>query len=118
MEEKIKIVRTDRELECPRLDRSLRDMGINLAKIGAALQTYAEETPIDDMGKYLMTAGMTANRAGPSTMGTLVATAIMRAGREAKGKTVLTAADLAAMFSAADQGMQERGKAKPGDKMA
>ncbi len=100
------------------LDQALGDgdMGINLAKIGVALQVYAAETPIDDIGQYLAKAGMTGNRAGPSTMGTLVATALMRAGKEAKGKTELTATDLAAMFKAADQGMQDRGKAKPGNK--
>lgn len=100
------------------LDQALGDgdMGINLAKIGAALQIYAAETPIDDIGQYLAKAGMTGNRAGPSTMGTLVATALMRAGKEVKGKTELNAQDLAAMFKAADQGMQDRGKAKPGNK--
>lgn len=100
------------------LDQALGDgdMGINLAKIGAALQTYAAETPIDDIGQYLARAGMTGNRAGPSTMGTLVATALMRAGKEVKGEHELSVEDLATMFRAADQGMQDRGKAKPGDK--
>ena len=92
------------------------DMGITLAKIAAALQIYAVETPADDIGQFLAKAGMTANKVGPSTMGTLLATALMRAGKEAKGKELLTPADLAAMFTAADQGMQDRGKAKPGDK--
>jgi len=92
------------------------DMGITLAKIAAALQIYAVENPADDIGQFLAKAGMTANKAGPSTMGTLLATALMRAGKEAKGKELLTPADLAAMFTAADQGMQDRGKAKPGDK--
>lgn len=92
------------------------DMGITLAKIAAALQTYAVETPADDIGQFLARAGMTANKVGPSTMGTLLATALMRAGKEAKGKSSLSADDLATMLTAADQGMQERGKAKPGDK--
>ncbi len=92
------------------------DMGITMAKIAKALQAYVVETPVDDIGQYLAKAGMTANKAGPSTMGTLVATALMRAGKEVKGKDSLAAEDLAVMFKAADQGMQERGKAKPGDK--
>ncbi|MCB0045637.1 MAG: DAK2 domain-containing protein [Caldilineaceae bacterium] len=93
------------------------DMGITLAKIGTALKAYATETPVnDDIGQWLAKAGMAANKAGPSTMGTLVATALMRAGKEVKGKSSLTDEDLAAMFTAADTGMQERGKAKPGDK--
>jgi len=92
------------------------DMGITLSKIATALQSYIEETPIDDIGQFLARAGMVSNRAGPSTMGTLVATAMMRAGKEVKGKSELSAEDLATMFKAADQGMQDRGKAKPGDK--
>jgi dihydroxyacetone kinase len=92
------------------------DMGITTGKIAVALLAYCEETPVEDIGTYLSRAGMTANRAGPSTMGTLIATALMRAGKVVKGKTELSAVDIAAMLTAADQGMQDRGKAKPGDK--
>jgi dihydroxyacetone kinase len=92
------------------------DMGITLAKIGNALRTYNDETEIDDIGQYLAKAGMTANRAGPSTIGTLLATALMRAGKAARGKTELRADDLVEMYRAAEQGIQERGKAQLGDK--
>jgi len=92
------------------------DMGITLTKIGNALLPYCADTAPDDLGKFLIGAGMTANRAGPSTMGTLLATALMRAGKVIKGKSELTPQDLADMFAAVDTGIQERGKAKPGDK--
>jgi phosphoenolpyruvate---glycerone phosphotransferase subunit DhaL len=92
------------------------DLGITLSKISAALQEYAQVTPADDLGKFLTNAGMAANRAGSSTMGTLLATALMRAGKEAKGLSELTAANLAAMMAAVDTGVQERGKASLGDK--
>ena len=100
------------------LDQALGDgdMGITVGKLTAALLAYTEETPIEDIGKYLARAGMVGNRAASSTMGTLIATALMRAGKVAQGKAELSPTDLAAMFTAADQGMQERGKAKPGDK--
>lgn len=100
------------------LDQALGDgdMGITMGKIAAALLDYVDQTPVEDIGQWLAKAGMTANRAGPSTMGTLTATALMRAGKAVKGKRELTADDLVAMFNAADQGMQDRGKAKPGDK--
>ena len=91
------------------------DLGITLAKIGAALQEFSVATPVDgDVGKYLGKAGMAANKAGSSSFGTLLATALMRAGKVAGGKGELSAADLAAMLSAADMGMQERGKTQPG----
>jgi dihydroxyacetone kinase len=92
------------------------DMGITLSKIATALLDYAATASTDDLGKFFMGAGMTANRTAPSTMGTLLATALMRAGKEVKGKSELDAGDLARMFQAADTGIQERGKAKPGDK--
>ncbi|MFN3981145.1 MAG: DAK2 domain-containing protein [Caldilinea sp.] len=93
------------------------DLGITLSKIGLALQEFAAATPVeDDIGKWLGKAGMAANKAGSSSFGTLLATALMRGGRAVTGKVTLTGADLAAMFAAADAGVQERGKAQPGDK--
>jgi dihydroxyacetone kinase len=93
------------------------DLGITLSKIGLALQEFAATTPVeDDIGKWLGRAGMAANKAGSSSFGTLLATALMRGGKAVTGKVALTGEDLAAMFAAADAGVQERGKAQPGDK--
>lgn len=92
------------------------DMGITMGRIGAALLTYADANAPDDIGQYLAQAGMAANKAGPSTMGTLLATALMRAGKAVRGKSSLTADDLAAMLRAADEGIAERGKAQLDDK--
>ncbi|MGC8780967.1 MAG: hypothetical protein ACP5UQ_08900, partial [Anaerolineae bacterium] len=47
------------------------DMGYTLGKIADALIPYAASTPTADLGKFLAGAGMAANKAGPSTMGTL-----------------------------------------------
>ena len=92
------------------------DMGYTLGKIADALAQYATTTPTADLGKFLASAGMLANKVGPSTMGTLLATALMRAGKAVMGKPELAPTDLAAMFQAAEQGIQERGKAQLGDK--
>lgn len=95
------------------------DTGISVSKGGAALIAFVDANPLnegDDIGKYLANAGMAFNRAAPSTMGTLLATALMRMGKEAKGATTLDGAMLAKMVSAANAGIQERGQAKPGDK--
>ena len=52
------------------------------SKIGLALQEFAAATPVDgDLGKWLGKAGMAANRAGSSSFGTLLATALMRGGK-------------------------------------
>lgn len=93
------------------------DLGITLSKIGEALLAFADATPVEgDLGKWLGKAGMAANKAGSSSFGTLLATALMRGGKGVVGKDGLTAQDLSAMFVAADAGVQERGKAAPGDK--
>jgi len=100
------------------LDQDLGDgdLGVTASKIGVALKEYAASTSTDDLGKYLGSAGLAINRVASSTMGTLLATALMRAGKEVKGLRHLDAHHLAAMLNAADQGIQERGKARLGDK--
>lgn len=83
------------------------DLGITATKVARALQEYAAGDVPDDLGKYLMTAGMKVNSAAPSTMGTLLATALMRAGKVAQGRTDMDRQTLVAMFHAADEGIQQ-----------
>jgi phosphoenolpyruvate---glycerone phosphotransferase subunit DhaL len=118
------IVRVARALEAHKerlteLDQAMGDgdLGITAGKMAAALATYAADEPATtDVGTYVAQAGMAVNRAASSSLGTLLATAAMRAGKEVRGRTEIAAADLARMLAAADAGIQERGKAKPGDK--
>lgn len=101
-----------------KLDQAIGDgdMGITMGRIGAALLTYVEDNEVDDIGQYLAKAGMAANKAGPSTMGTLFSTALMRAGKVARDRSEVTEVDLVDMYTAADEGIAERGKASLGDK--
>lgn len=93
------------------------DLGISASKAAPAIRDYvAANPPGDDIGKFLAGLGMAINRVASSTMGTLTATALMRAGRETKGQAALDAEAVARMLNAAYTGMQERGKAQPGDK--
>lgn len=92
------------------------DLGITAAKIAAALRERVGAESGGDLGTYVAQTGIDINRAAPSSFGTLLATAVMRAGKAVKGRSSLDLADLATMLEAADQGLQERGKAKPGDK--
>jgi len=93
------------------------DTGITIAKGAVGLQEYlAANPPGDDLGKFFSGMGMAFNKAAPSTLGTLAATALMRAGKEARGLLTLDAITLAKMLRAADAGVQERGKAQLGDK--
>ena len=93
------------------------DTGVSVSK-GAqgVLEHMAANPPTDDLGKWLAGVGMAYNRVAPSTMGALVATGLMRAGKEAMGVSSVDNAILAKMLMAASLGVQERGKAKLGDK--
>ena len=74
----------------------------------------ARTSPIS--ASALARTGMALNRAAPSTMGTLMATALMQAGKTVVGKETLTVADLPRLLAAAAEGVRTRGKANVGDK--
>jgi phosphoenolpyruvate---glycerone phosphotransferase subunit DhaL len=93
------------------------DTGVSVGKgANGVLEHIKANPPDENLGKWLAGVGMAYNRVAPSTMGALVATALMRAGKEALGRSDIDAATLAKMLGAANVGIQERGKAKPGDK--
>jgi len=118
------ILRVARALEAHKdrlteLDQAMGDgdLGITAGKMAAALSAYAAAEPsVADVGTYVAQAGMAVNRAASSSLGTLLATAAMRAGKEVRGQDGVDAADLARMLTAADVGVQERGKTGPGNK--
>ncbi len=72
------------------------DLGITAGKIAAALREYTHTVPLpmDDLGKYLGSAGMAVNKVASSTMGTLLATALLRAGKVVKGQSELSVQNL------------------------
>jgi len=92
------------------------DLGLTMCKAFIAADQALAGSSETDVGKFLMQAGMTMARAAPSTMGTLMGTGFMRGGKALKGKTACDPSDLAAFFRAFSDGLQDRGKAKPGDK--
>jgi dihydroxyacetone kinase-like protein len=101
------------------LDQALGDgdLGITAKKIADAVESYIDSgISQEDIGKFIMTAGMKINSAAPSTMGSLIAIALMQAGRLAKDKNEVDLALVAAMLRAGVQSIQEKGKAKLGDK--
>jgi phosphoenolpyruvate---glycerone phosphotransferase subunit DhaL len=87
-------------------------MAIGFRAIRAALPALKDQ----DIGTIITKSGLTFNGTAASTIGALLATACMRAGREAKGKHEIGTADVATMVEAAQIGIQERGKAQLGDK--
>jgi len=92
------------------------DLGVTAVKLAETLETAAGKAGVVDVGKWLAETGMALNRAAPSTMGTLTATALMQAGKVAIGKEKLAVADLPLLLNAATTAVESRGKARLGDK--
>jgi dihydroxyacetone kinase-like protein len=92
------------------------DLGLTMERGFNALAEEGAKYEDRDIGKFFIKAGLVFNKVAPSTMGTLVSTAIMRMGRTWNGKTELTPADIVTGFEAAVAGIKERGKSQLGDK--
>jgi phosphoenolpyruvate---glycerone phosphotransferase subunit DhaL len=91
------------------------DLGVTAVKLAEALEATAPEDGAD-LGKFLARTGMALNRAASSTTGTLMATALLQAGKAVTGKASLMTADLPLILCAATESVRTRGKANLGDK--
>ncbi|MDF2632808.1 MAG: Phosphoenolpyruvate-dihydroxyacetone phosphotransferase, ADP-binding subunit DhaL [Caproiciproducens sp.] len=92
------------------------DLGLTMSDGFAAAYKAAESFDGDDAGKLLYGSGKAMSIAVPSTMGTLMASGFMNAGKVLKGKTELSNLDIAELFQSYMDGVSGRGKAKIGDK--
>jgi len=93
------------------------DLGLTARKIADAVESYIDSgISQDDIGKFVMTAGMKINSAAPSTMGSLLAIALMKAGSISKDRIEIDPLHVVSMLRAAVQSIQEKGKANLGDK--
>ncbi|MGE5618605.1 MAG: dihydroxyacetone kinase subunit DhaL [Sphingomonadaceae bacterium] len=91
------------------------DIGISTSRGFKALRDGLAEHPAD-IGRLLMKSGTDFGEAAGATIGALLGTAFMRAGKVVIGQSELTLPDVARMVAAAEQGIKERGKAEPGNK--
>ncbi|MBN1292164.1 MAG: dihydroxyacetone kinase subunit L [Candidatus Latescibacteria bacterium] len=100
------------------LDSSLGDgdLGITMCRGFEAVSATLQEIEEKDIGKILMKAGMVFAQTAPSTMGTLIASGLMKAGKAVSGKEMVTSSDIFDLLEAFTGGIQARGKAVPGDK--
>ncbi len=115
---KVKDIMVEMEDYLFSLDSKMGDGDLGLIMKNGFIKVDEEVRDLDeqDIGRLLIKAGMTLASAVPSTMGTLMATGLMRAGKEVVGKSAVGLADFSLMFSAFIKGIMERGKAKPGEK--
>ncbi len=92
------------------------DHGTNMdrgfRKVAEKLPTVADK----DIGNILKTVGMTLISSVGGASGPLYGTFYMRGGMAADAKEELSSDDLAALIQSAVEGVQQRGRAQPGDK--
>ena len=92
------------------------DLGITMSKIFAAASEDVQSYDGDSLGKMLMQAGMVMAKTAPSTMGTLMASAFMEAGKQLKEKNNLDVSDWNLFFDGMQAGIAKRGKTSVGEK--
>lgn len=92
------------------------DLGLTMSDGFTAAYHMIQELDELDIGKLLYQAGKAMANAVPSTMGTLMASGWMQAGKVLKGNHELSLQMLANMFQAFEEGVQLRGKARIGEK--
>jgi phosphoenolpyruvate---glycerone phosphotransferase subunit DhaL len=88
------------------------ELGFSAAAKAVSERSVASSDPT---AVFNIAAKSFLNAVGASS-GPLYATAFMRAGASAKGKSILTDDDMAEAFVAMSRGIQDRGKAVPGEK--
>jgi dihydroxyacetone kinase-like protein len=92
------------------------DLGITMNKAFVAAFESVRSNATDTIGKTVQLAGMAVAKAAPSTMGTLVATGLMRGGKALEGAQAWGTAEMSAFWDAFLKGVADRGKAQLGDK--
>ena len=92
------------------------DLGMTMSKGFQAGAEAGEAFGEDDLGKMIFKIGSAIAAKVPSTMGTLMGSGFVEAGKALKGKKSLGAEDFVSFCQAYYHGVQKRGKASPGDR--
>ena len=93
------------------------DLGRTMASgFKAALESFEGMDEGADLSAMITEAGLSMADRVPSTMGTLLSLGIIRAAREIKGSDSIDGTAFLSMLRAAVAGIEERSKARPGDK--
>ena len=92
------------------------DHGSNMQRGFVAVQTELSKNVPADIRSVLYAAAMVLIKTVGGASGPLYGTFFLRAAATCAGKTELEPADVVALFMAGIEGVQQRGKAEPGDK--
>ena len=91
------------------------DLGVTLVNGFKNISEQADDLP-DDFGMALFTCAKLMTQVSGSSFGTLMATALMAAGKLAKGKSEIDTTEVAGLLQAAQDAMIKRGGSATGDK--
>lgn len=92
------------------------DLGLTMSDGFIAASKMADSKEDTDIGMLLYHGGKAMSTAVPSTMGTLMASGLMAAGKALKGSSELDNSGVVTLFQSYFDGVAARGKAKVGDK--
>ncbi|EAN9729258.1 dihydroxyacetone kinase subunit L [Salmonella enterica] len=92
------------------------DLGLTMSDGFAAVNNAVQRSDEHDIGRFFYSAGKAMASAVPSTMGTLMASGLMQAGKIFKGHETFSTNDAGEFFQAWYDGVQQRGRAQPGEK--
>ncbi len=93
------------------------DLGLTMNKGFGALPGLLRENGVEgDIGKTLMKGGMKMASTVPSTMGTLMSSGLMGAGKALGSVSELGAKEFSVFFRGFADGVANRGKNKPGER--
>ncbi|HYF84058.1 MAG TPA: dihydroxyacetone kinase subunit L [Clostridia bacterium] len=93
------------------------DLGLTMtAGFEKICENFSKLESESDIGVFLKKSGFAMAAAAPSTMGTLIATGIIKSGDAVKGKQCIDKYDIPIMIKSAIEGIEQRGKAKRGEK--
>ena len=92
------------------------DFGISLDRGFTAVQADLSANPPADLRSVFQNVASVLIRTMGGTSGPLLGTFFLRAAAACAGKSELAPADVVALFQAGVEGLQQRGKAEPGDK--
>lgn len=116
---KIKDIMAENKNWLFKLDSEIGDGDLGVTMDNGFNEIYKEISTLNEekVGKIIMQAGVILADTAPSTIGTLVATGFIRAGKIVKDKTEINLSNLVVMMSAFVEGIRRRGgKTELGDK--
>jgi phosphoenolpyruvate---glycerone phosphotransferase subunit DhaL len=91
------------------------DLGVTLSRAAGRLQTDSPDSA-GDVGLLLLNSAKAFSGASGSTYGTLLATGLMAAAKQTKGRSAVPWSEVSGLLGAAGAAMAARGKSQLGDK--